>query len=74
MRVLLVADDRMIAGITVTQALRDPSYAVDWVLDGELGEKPSSTIWGCLILARRDQVASTRYAGSARATNSCRAP
>jgi len=34
MRVLLVEDDRMI-GAAVTQALRDASYAVDWVSDGE---------------------------------------
>jgi two-component system OmpR family response regulator len=34
MRVLLVEDDRMI-GAAVEQALRDASYAVDWVRDGQ---------------------------------------
>lgn len=34
MRVLLVEDDRMI-GAAVQQALRDASYGVDWVADGE---------------------------------------
>jgi two-component system, OmpR family, response regulator len=34
MRTLLVEDDRMI-GAAVAQALRDASYAVDWVTDGE---------------------------------------
>lgn len=34
MRVLLVEDDRMI-GAAVAQALKDASYAVDWVTDGE---------------------------------------
>ncbi|WP_312514869.1 response regulator transcription factor [Massilia sp.] len=34
MRVLLVEDDRMI-GEAVRQALRDASYGVDWVADGE---------------------------------------
>lgn len=34
MRILLVEDDRMIAA-AVTQALRDASYAVDWVADGQ---------------------------------------
>ena len=34
MRVLLVEDDPMI-GYVVQQALRDASYAVDWVLDGQ---------------------------------------
>lgn len=33
MRVLLVEDDRMIGEATV-QALKDASYAVDWVIDG----------------------------------------
>ena len=33
MRVLLVEDDRMIGEATV-QALKDASYAVDWVRDG----------------------------------------
>jgi two-component system, OmpR family, response regulator len=33
MRVMLVEDDRMI-GAAVEQALRDASYAVDWVRDG----------------------------------------
>ena len=33
MRVLLVEDDRMI-GEAVEQALKDASYAVDWVRDG----------------------------------------
>jgi two-component system OmpR family response regulator len=34
MRILLVEDDRMI-GSAVMQALKDASYAVDWVTDGE---------------------------------------
>ncbi len=34
MRVLLVEDDRMI-GAAVEQALKDASYAVDWVRDGQ---------------------------------------
>ena len=34
MRILLIEDDRMI-GAAVTQALKDASYAVDWVTDGE---------------------------------------
>lgn len=34
MRILLVEDDRMI-GAAVAQALKDASYAVDWVTDGE---------------------------------------
>jgi two-component system OmpR family response regulator len=34
MRVLLVEDDKMV-GSAVMQALRDASYAVDWVMDGE---------------------------------------
>lgn len=34
MRVLLVEDDPMI-GYVVQQALRDASYAVDWVVDGQ---------------------------------------
>jgi two-component system OmpR family response regulator len=34
MRVLLVEDDPMI-GYVVQQALRDASYAVDWVIDGQ---------------------------------------
>jgi len=34
MRVLLVEDDRMI-GEVIEQSLRDASYAVDWVLDGQ---------------------------------------
>ena len=34
MRVLLVEDDRMI-GEVVAQALKDASYAVDWVRDGQ---------------------------------------
>ncbi|MBV8658019.1 MAG: response regulator transcription factor [Burkholderiales bacterium] len=34
MRILLVEDDRLI-GATVEGALRDQSYAVDWVRDGE---------------------------------------
>lgn len=34
MRVLLVEDDRMI-GDAVAQALKDESYAVDWVRDGQ---------------------------------------
>jgi two-component system OmpR family response regulator len=34
MRILLVEDDRMI-GSAVTQALKDASYAVDWVTDGD---------------------------------------
>ena len=33
MRTLLVEDDRMI-GAAVAQALKDASYAVDWVMDG----------------------------------------
>lgn len=36
MRILLIEDDRMI-GAAVEQALRDASYAVDWVTDGESG-------------------------------------
>ncbi|WP_035056337.1 response regulator transcription factor [Andreprevotia chitinilytica] len=35
MRVLLVEDDRMI-GEAVAQALKDATYAVDWVLDGQM--------------------------------------
>ena len=35
MRVLLVEDDRMI-GEAVQQALRDATYAVDWVRDGQM--------------------------------------
>jgi two-component system, OmpR family, response regulator len=34
MRVLLIEDDRMV-GAAVAQALRDATYAVDWVTDGE---------------------------------------
>ena len=34
MRILLVEDDRMI-GTAVAQALKDASYAVDWVMDGQ---------------------------------------
>jgi two-component system OmpR family response regulator len=34
MRILLIEDDRMI-GAAVEQALKDASYAVDWVTDGE---------------------------------------
>src|ERR1700693_5194923 len=34
MRVLLVEDDRMI-GESMQAALKDASYGVDWVLDGE---------------------------------------
>lgn len=34
MRILLVEDDRMIGG-AVSQALKDASYAVDWVIDGK---------------------------------------
>ncbi|WP_218079589.1 response regulator [Anthocerotibacter panamensis] len=34
MRVLLVEDDRMI-GVAVEQALKDATYAVDWVRDGQ---------------------------------------
>ena len=34
MRILLVEDDRMI-GTAVAQALKDASYAVDWVMNGE---------------------------------------
>ena len=34
MRILLVEDDRMI-GEAVSVALRDASYAVDWVQDGD---------------------------------------
>ena len=35
MRVLLVEDDRMI-GAAVSEAVKDASYAVDWVKDGDL--------------------------------------
>lgn len=35
MRVLLVEDDQMI-GTAVEQALKDESYAVDWVQDGQM--------------------------------------
>ena len=35
MRVLLVEDDRMI-GEAVNQALKDATYAVDWVRDGQV--------------------------------------
>jgi two-component system OmpR family response regulator len=34
MRILLVEDDRMI-GTAMLQALKDASYAVDWVMDGQ---------------------------------------
>ncbi len=37
MRVLLVEDDRMI-GEAIAQALRDASYAVDWVRDGQAAQ------------------------------------
>lgn len=36
MRILLIEDDLMI-GESVTESLRDDGYAVDWVKDGELG-------------------------------------
>jgi two-component system, OmpR family, response regulator len=42
MRVLLVEDDRMI-GETIQDALRDSSYAVDWVRDGKLAMLSFST-------------------------------
>ena len=35
MRILLVEDDRMI-GAGVAQALKDATYAVDWVTDGDV--------------------------------------
>ena len=42
MRVLLVEDDRML-GTAVLQALHDASYAVDWVVDGELASAALET-------------------------------
>lgn len=42
MRVLLVEDDAMI-GEAVAQALKDASYAVDWVRDGSMALASIST-------------------------------
>ena len=42
MRVLLVEDDRMI-GAAVAQALKDASYAVDWVSDGDTAIEAGET-------------------------------
>jgi two-component system OmpR family response regulator len=42
MRVLLVEDDQML-GTAVLQALHDASYAVDWVVDGELASAALET-------------------------------
>jgi len=42
MRILLAEDDHMI-GAAVVQALKDASYAVDWVKDGESASKPPAS-------------------------------
>ena len=50
MRVLLVEDDRMI-GEAVEQALKDASYAVDWVRDGAAASAAlDSQIYGVVLL------------------------
>lgn len=50
MRVLLVEDDRMI-GEVVAQALKDASYAVDWVRDGQAALNTlSDQIYGVVLL------------------------
>lgn len=50
MRVLLVEDDRMI-GEAVMQALKDATYAVDWVRDGQSAlDTLVSQIYGVVLL------------------------
>lgn len=50
MRVLLVEDDRMI-GDVVAQTLRDESYAVDWVRDGQTALDTLATqMYGVVLL------------------------
>jgi len=49
MRILLVEDDRMI-GSGVTQALKDASYAVDWVTDGQTAIEAGETELYDLVL------------------------
>ena len=50
MRVLLVEDDRMI-GEAVAQALKDASYAVDWVRDGQTALTTLETLpYGIVLL------------------------
>ncbi len=50
MRVLLVEDDRMI-GEAVMQALKDATYAVDWVRDGQSAlDTLASQMYGVVLL------------------------
>jgi two-component system OmpR family response regulator len=50
MRVLLVEDDRMI-GDVVSQSLKDESYAVDWVRDGQTALDTLATqVYGVVLL------------------------
>lgn len=49
MRVLLVEDDAMIGNV-VQQELRDASYAVDWVLDGQAALSTLNTLDYALVL------------------------
>lgn len=50
MRVLLVEDDRMI-GAAVEQALKDATYAVDWVRDGQTAlDSAHSQDYGIVLL------------------------
>jgi two-component system OmpR family response regulator len=50
MRILLVEDDRMI-GTAVAQALKDASYAVDWVTDGQTAiEAGDAELYDLLLL------------------------
>ena len=50
MRVLLVEDDRMIAEV-VAQSLKDESYAVDWVRDGQTALDTLATqVYGVVLL------------------------
>jgi len=50
MRVLLVEDDRMI-GDVVSQSLKDESYAVDWVRDGQTALDTLATqMYGVVLL------------------------
>jgi two-component system OmpR family response regulator len=50
MRVLLVEDDRMI-GEVISQSLKDESYAVDWVRDGQTALDTLATqVYGVVLL------------------------
>ncbi|MEO8002191.1 MAG: response regulator [Arenimonas sp.] len=49
MRVLLVEDDRMI-GEAIDSALRDATYAMDWVRDGDLAQSSIESVIYDLVL------------------------